>query len=99
MVTNRGMSDSQQPLVTCAYNLAHAAPACHCVMVWLVMPVRYQSVVSSHPTNVEALRYLVALCQELGRPQEVQKYSDMLRRAERAEVCSWQMFHDPLFHG
>eukprot|EP00879_Flechtneria_rotunda_P032495 GHRR01035711.1.p1 GENE.GHRR01035711.1~~GHRR01035711.1.p1 ORF type:complete len:475 (+),score=194.93 GHRR01035711.1:1885-3309(+) len=48
---------------------------------------KYQSIVSNHPGNVEALRYLVALCQELGRPREVEKYSDLLRRAERAEAA------------
>jgi hypothetical protein len=44
------------------------------------------------PGNVEALRYIVSMCQELGRPAEVERYGEMLRRAERAEVrveLSW----------
>jgi hypothetical protein len=38
------------------------------------------------PGNCEALRYIVQMCQELGRPAEVERYGEMLRRAERAEV-------------
>uniref|UniRef100_A0A383VFE7 Uncharacterized protein n=1 Tax=Tetradesmus obliquus TaxID=3088 RepID=A0A383VFE7_TETOB len=48
----------------------------------------YQSIVAVQPGNVEALRYLVAMCQELGRPGEVERYAEMLRRAERAEAVA-----------
>lgn len=54
---------------------------------------RYQSIVAVQPGNVEALRYLVALCQELGRPADVEKYSELLRRAERAEVGNFAVLY------
>jgi hypothetical protein len=44
--------------------------------------------VSVQPGNCEALRYVVSLSQELGRLAEVEQYTEMLRRAERAEVSS-----------
>lgn len=49
-------------------------------------PHRYREIAGSHPDNVECLRYLVHLCQELGRADDCDKYMDMLRRAERSQV-------------
>lgn len=43
---------------------------------------RYQSIVAAHPGNVEALRYLVTLCQQSGREADAQRYGHLLRRAE-----------------
>lgn len=37
---------------------------------------------AAHPGNVEALRYLVALCQQSGRAADAQRYGHLLRRAE-----------------
>lgn len=41
---------------------------------------------AAHPSNVECLRYLVALCRELGREQEAAKWAQALQRAERQAV-------------
>eukprot|EP00877_Chromochloris_zofingiensis_P003785 jgi/Chrzof1/13407/Cz07g31250.t1 len=46
---------------------------------------KYREIAGSHPDNVECLRYLVHLCQELGRADDCDKYMDMLRRAERSQ--------------
>lgn len=48
---------------------------------------RYQGIVSAHPGNVEALRYLVALCQQAGRAADAERYGHLLRRAEVSAVC------------
>lgn len=49
---------------------------------------RYQSIVAAHPGNVEALRYLVALCQQSGRAADAQRYGPLLRRAEVTEAAA-----------
>jgi hypothetical protein len=58
----------------------------HCIAV--ACTCSYQGILAVQPGNVEALRYLVAMCQELGRPAEVERYAEMLRTAERAEVSA-----------
>jgi hypothetical protein len=49
---------------------------------------RYQAIVAAHPGSVEALRYLVALCQQAGRPADADRYTHQLRRAE-VRVSGW----------
>lgn len=51
-------------------------------------PCRYQSIVAAHPNNVECLRYLVRLSQDLGRASDASRYADALRRAERAAAAA-----------
>ncbi|GMH37313.1 hypothetical protein BSKO_05186 [Bryopsis sp. KO-2023] len=46
---------------------------------------KYRSIHSRHPDNVECLRYLVHICTELGRREEVADHAAKLRRAERAQ--------------
>ena len=42
----------------------------------------YQEVHSKDPENVECLRYIVQICNELGLKQEVEEYVTKLRKAE-----------------
>lgn len=78
------------PRLCCADRLMAArqhTPAASCLPTWLlllprVLCCRYQSIVAAHPGNVEALRYLVALCQQSGRAADAQRYGHLLRRAE-----------------
>jgi len=44
---------------------------------------KYKEIHSAHPDNIECLRYLVHICTDLGRKQEVQEYVVKLRKAER----------------
>jgi len=44
---------------------------------------KYKEIHRSHPENVECLRYLVHICTDLGRKEEVHDYVVKLRKAER----------------
>jgi len=44
---------------------------------------KYKEVHKAHPNNVECLRYLVAMCSDLNRKEEVQEYIIKLRKEER----------------
>jgi len=45
---------------------------------------KYKEIHRSHPENVECLRYLVHICTDLGRKEEVHDYVVKLRKAERS---------------
>ena len=47
---------------------------------------KYKDINSSHPDNIECLRYLVHLCTDLGRQDDAHEYLARLRRAERTQV-------------
>jgi Tetratricopeptide repeat len=47
---------------------------------------KYKEIHSSHPDNIECLRYLVHLCTDLGRRDDAHEYLARLRRAERTQV-------------
>ena len=44
---------------------------------------KYKEIHNAHPENVECLRYLVHICTDLGRKEEVHEYVVKLRKAER----------------
>mmetsp|Transcript_17885 Transcript_17885/g.50068 ORF Transcript_17885/g.50068 Transcript_17885/m.50068 type:complete len:786 (+) Transcript_17885:210-2567(+) len=44
---------------------------------------KYKEIHAAHPENVECLRYLVHICTDLGRKDEVHEYVVKLRKAER----------------
>mmetsp|Transcript_18157 Transcript_18157/g.21753 ORF Transcript_18157/g.21753 Transcript_18157/m.21753 type:complete len:774 (-) Transcript_18157:386-2707(-) len=46
---------------------------------------KYKEIHRSHPENVECLRYLVHICTDLGRKEEVHDYVVKLRKAERSQ--------------
>jgi intraflagellar transport protein 88 len=48
----------------------------------------YQRIHSDYPENVECLRYLVHICDDLGKKDQVHEYVVKLRKAERAVEAS-----------
>lgn len=47
---------------------------------------KYKDIHRSHPENIECLRYLVHICTDLGRKEEVHDYVVKLRKAERSQA-------------
>lgn len=48
---------------------------------------KYKEIHASHPGNVECLRYLVHLCNEMGRREELHKFMTELNKAEAAAAA------------
>eukprot|EP00891_Asterochloris_glomerata_P007067 jgi/Astpho2/7067/fgenesh1_pm.00107_%23_31_t len=45
----------------------------------------YRRIHAGHPLNVECLRYLIHICSDLGMKEDVQLYSERMRKAERLQ--------------
>ncbi|KAL3692828.1 hypothetical protein R1sor_006479 [Riccia sorocarpa] len=47
---------------------------------------KYKAILSEHPENIECLRYLVHMCSSLRREEELERYEQLLREAEKSAL-------------